>query len=100
MNGNVTVSGNIGAKSQDVAEWVESAVPLAPGTVVTVDPRQPNRVRAATRAYDTGVAGAVSPQPGIVLGERGDTKAMVAQSGRVRVKVDARYGAIKMGICW
>ena len=97
VNGNVTVSGNIGARYQDVAEWVESAVPLAPGTVVTVDPRQPNRVRAATRAYDTGVAGAVSPQPGIVLGERGDTKAMVAQSGRVRVKVDARYGAIKIG---
>lgn len=97
VNGNVTVSGNIGAKYQDVAEWVESAVPLAPGTVVIVDPRQPNRVREAARAYDTGVAGAVSPQPGIVLGERGDTKAMVAQSGRVRVKVDARYGAIRIG---
>jgi len=54
-------------------------------------------VLAAPKAYDTRVAGAVSRQPGLVLGERSDTRAMVAQSGRVRVKVDARYGAVKIG---
>jgi hypothetical protein len=32
-----------------------------------------------------------------VLGEKSDSKAMVAQSGRVKVKADARYGAIKIG---
>ena len=62
-----------------------------------VDPAHPNRVLAAPRAYDTRVAGAVSRQPGLVLGEQGDSKAMVAQSGRVRVKADATYGAIKIG---
>lgn len=95
--GNVVVDGNIGAKYQDVAEWVETAVPLAPGTVVIVDPLNPNSVQTASRAYDTRVAGAVSQQPGLLLGEPGDTKAMVAQSGRVRVKSDAQYGAIKIG---
>src|SRR5262245_31201899 len=95
--GDVTVDGNIGAKYQDVAEWVETAAPLAPGTVVIVDPTEPNRVLAAPQAYDTRVAGAVSRQPGLVLGERSDSRAMVAQSGRVRVKADASYGAIKIG---
>jgi len=32
-----------------------------------------------------------------VLGEQGDGKTTVAQSGRVRVKVDASYGAIRIG---
>ena len=95
--GDVTVDGNIGAKYQDVAEWVETTEPLEAGTVVIVDPKQPNRVQAAARAYDARVAGAVSRQPGLVLGEKSDSKAMVAQSGRVRVKVDARYGAIRIG---
>ncbi|HET9830528.1 MAG TPA: hypothetical protein VFP91_02410, partial [Vicinamibacterales bacterium] len=65
--------------------------------IVIVDPTEPNRVVASPRAYDTRVAGAVSRQPGLVLGERSDDKAMVAQSGRVRVKADARYGAIRIG---
>jgi hypothetical protein len=97
VGGDVTVDGNIGAKYQDVAEWVETPEPLDAGTVVIVDPSEPNRVLAASRAYDTRVAGAVSRQPGLVLGERSDSKAMVAQSGRVRIKADAQYGAIKIG---
>jgi hypothetical protein len=57
--------------------------------------KSPNR--RAAKAYDTGVAGVVSAQPGIVLGEKGASKSLVAQSGRVKAKVDARYGAIKAG---
>jgi hypothetical protein len=95
--GNVVVDGNIGAKYQDVAEWVETAVPLDAGTVVIVDPTRPNRVVPSPRAYDTRVAGAVSAQPGLILGEKSEGKVTVAQSGRVRVKADASYGAIKIG---
>ncbi len=95
--GDAVVDGNIGAKYQDVAEWVESGLPLEPGTVVVVDARVANGVRPSSAAYDVGVAGTVSAQPGVLLGERGPTKSLVAQSGRVRVKVDARYGAIKAG---
>jgi hypothetical protein len=93
----VNVTGNIAAKYQDVAEWVESSEELEPGTVVIVDPAEPNQVLASKKAYDTRVAGAVSKQPGLVLGDKADNKAMVAQSGRVRIKVDATYGAIKIG---
>jgi hypothetical protein len=95
--GDVVVDGNLAAKYQDVAEWVESVDPLAAGTVVVVDPAAANGVRPSARAYDAGVAGAVSAQPGLTLGERSATKSLVAQSGRVKVKVDARYGAIKAG---
>ncbi len=97
VNGNINVSGNINAKYQDIAEWVETALPLEPGTVVIVDPTESNRVLMSPRAYDTRVAGAISRQPGLALGERSDTKVLVAHSGRVRIKADARYGAIKIG---
>jgi len=39
----------------------------------------------------------VSPRPRVIFGERGPGKALVAHSGRVRVKVDARHGAIRAG---
>lgn len=97
VNGNINVSGNINAKYQDIAEWVETALPLEPGTVVIVDPTQSNHVLMSPRAYDTRVAGAISKQPGLALGEKSDTKVLVAQSGRVRIKVDAKYGAIRIG---
>ena len=93
-----TLSGtNVQANYQDVAEWVEASSDVEAGTVVIVDPTHQNRVVPASKAYDARVAGAVSRQPGIILGEKSDTKAMVAQSGRVRIKADARYGAIRIG---
>lgn len=95
--GSINVSGNINAKYQDVAEWVDAPEPLDAGTVVIVDPTSPNRVIASAKAYDTRIAGAVSAMPGLVLGDKGDNKEMVAQGGRVRIKVDASYGAIKIG---
>jgi hypothetical protein len=97
VTGNVTVDGNIAAKYQDIAEFVDAAEPLEAGTIVTIDPTASNRVRAARVAYDTAVAGAVSPQPGLVLGEAGEGRVLVAQSGRVRIKVDASFGAIRPG---
>jgi hypothetical protein len=97
ITSDITVDGNIAAKYQDVAEWVETSETIEAGTVVIVDPKEPNRVIPSPRAYDTRVAGAVSAQPGLTLGVRGDNKAMVAQSGRVRIKADAKYGAIKIG---
>lgn len=97
VTGNLTASGNIAAKYQDIAEWVDAAEPLSAGTVVAADPKVTNRVRRSVRAYDTAVLGVISAQPGVILGEPGDGKVAVAQSGRVKVKVDARYGAIKPG---
>lgn len=95
--GDVRVSGNINAKYQDLAEWVESSQALAAGTVVVLDHTKSNQVIASTRTYDTRVAGVISLQPGITLGESGAGKVLVATTGRVRIKVDASRGSIKIG---
>jgi hypothetical protein len=95
--GDITVTGNINAKYQDVAEWVPSKQKLQAGTVVVLDTAELNHVQASAKSYDTGVAGVVSAQPGISLGEKGEGKLLVATTGRVMVKVDATRGAIKVG---
>jgi hypothetical protein len=95
--GNITVAGNIAAKYQDVAEWVESSQELPAGTVVVLDSTKSNQVIASTTAYDSRIAGVISLQPGIALGERGEGRLLVAATGRVKVKVDATNGPIQIG---
>ena len=95
--GNITVDGNINAKYQDVAEWVPSTQKLAAGTVVILDPERTNQVLASTGSYDTAVAGVISAQPGISLGEAGEGKVLVATTGRVKVRVDATKAPVKIG---
>lgn len=95
--GNVTVTGNISAKYQDIAEWVPTERHISPGSVVILDPRHSNQVLPSGRAYDTRVAGVVSSQPGLILGEAGDDKVKVATTGRVKIKVDASKAAIEIG---
>jgi hypothetical protein len=95
--GDITVTGNINAKYQDVAEWVPTNEKLAAGTVVVLDPKHSNHVLASTTSYDVRVAGVVSAQPGITLGEAGEGKALVATTGRVKVKVDATRAAVQIG---
>jgi hypothetical protein len=95
--GDITVTGNINAKYQDVAEWVPSTQKLNAGTVVILDQQKSNQVLASISAYDTSVAGVVSAQPGITLGEAGEGKVLVATTGRVKVRVDATRAAVKIG---
>ncbi len=95
--GDVTVTGNISAKYQDVAEWVPSTQKLSAGTVVILDIGHDNHVAASSTPYDTRVAGVVSAQPGIALGEAGEGEALVATTGRVKVKVEATRAPIRVG---
>ncbi|MDT5271515.1 MAG: hypothetical protein QOH49_3701 [Acidobacteriota bacterium] len=95
--GDVTVTGNINAKWQDVAEWVPSTQKLSAGTVVVLDTRNSNHVLASTTSYDARVAGVISAQPGLTLGEAGEGKALVATTGRVKVKVDATRAPVQIG---
>jgi hypothetical protein len=98
LNASGTISGgNIIAKYQDVAEWVPSSEQLPAGTVVVLDSTKSNQVISSSQAYDTRVAGVISEQPGIALGERGSNKVLVATTGRVRVKVDASRTPIQIG---
>jgi hypothetical protein len=100
--GNLTANGtieagNIKAKYQDVAEWVPASEQLSAGTVVVLDSSKSNQVTSSSTSYDTRVAGVISEQPGIALGEKSEGKVLVATTGRVRVKVDATKGSIHVG---
>ncbi len=97
VSGNATVNGNIAAKYQDVAEWVRSRRPLAAGTVVVLDSLEVNAVIPSQHPYDTHVAGVVSAQPGVLLGQGGEGKVMVATTGRVRVRVNATGRPVRVG---
>ncbi len=97
ITGDLNVTGHINARYQDVAEWVPTSAQLPAGTVVVLDSTKSNQVISSTQAYDTRVAGVVSEQPGIELGEGGAGKVLVAATGRVRVNVDASRGAIHIG---
>src|SRR5882672_9340312 len=98
INSTQTITGNnIVAKYQDVAEWVLSSEQFAAGTVVVLDSTKSNQVTSSSVSYDTRVAGVVSEHPGIALGEKSESKVLVATTGRVRVKVDASKGPIHVG---
>ena len=97
VSGNATISGNIAAKYQDIAEWTAARGEAPAGTVVSLDVERTNSVRASQRAYDTRVAGVVSAKPGVILGEDGPNKALVATTGRVKVRVNAERAPIQIG---
>lgn len=97
VNGTIHATNIIGASYQDVAEWVPAGESLEPGTVVVLDHSHRNQVLASKAAYDTGVAGVVSAQPGIILGTGAPDKAQVATTGRVKVKVDATRAPVRIG---
>ncbi len=95
--GNVQVDGNIAAKYQDVAEWVKAPRQFEAGTVLIIDPANPNQVLIGSQPYDTRVAGVVSDRPGLLLGEGAEDRVKVAHTGRVKVKVDASFGSVVTG---
>jgi len=93
-----TVTGqNIQAQYQDVAEWVPVAHEVAAGTVVVVAAAATNTVEPSMRAYDTRVAGVVSAHPGLILGQESASKAQIATTGRVKVRVDASRHPVAIG---
>jgi hypothetical protein len=85
---------------------VAEATPLsiAPGLVVSIDPRHPGKLIVSNKAYDRRVAGIISGaggvKSGMIMGQSGsvaDGAQPVALSGRVYVWADASAGAIEPG---
>ncbi len=95
--GDIIADGNIAAKYQDIAEWVLARQTISSGSVVVLVPGQVNSVVRSSTAYDTRVAGVVSSNPGIVLGEVGEGKVLISTTGRVKVWVDATAAPIEVG---
>jgi hypothetical protein len=95
--GTLTATRVIGSVYQDLAEWVPVTTRMEPGTVVVLNRSRTNEVMPSSEPYDSTVAGVVSAQPGFVLGTAGDSKAQIATTGRVKVRVDASAGPIMIG---
>ncbi|MBC8096681.1 MAG: hypothetical protein H7Y43_12800, partial [Akkermansiaceae bacterium] len=79
-------------------------VTVQAGMVVSIDPENPGKLTASSKAYDRNAAGVISGaggiNPGMIMGQAGsiaDGKHPVALTGRVYCMVDASFGAIRPG---
>jgi hypothetical protein len=73
---------------------------IGPGTVLCIDPENPQKLKISSEAYDTKVAGIVAGASelgsGVILG-KGQFDFNVALAGRVYCNVDATDEAIEVG---
>ncbi|WP_217998346.1 hypothetical protein [Gordonia rhizosphera] len=103
--GNVAFSGDVVLSGADCAEDFEvvCADDVAPGDVMVID--EGGRLCASSRMYDTRVAGIVAGagefRPGMVLGRKAgdgaEGRVPIALVGRTNCRVDAEYGAVRVG---
>ena len=85
--------------SADVAEWVTVTGAVEAGDVVALDPAAPQEYCLTSCACSTLVAGVISSQPGVALGEGSGSgaQALLALVGIVPVKVTNEGGSIMPG---
>jgi hypothetical protein len=89
----------------DLAEPFEfsDGEPVEEGSVVSIDPENPGKLRLSNEPYDMRVAGIVSGaggvRPGLSMNQAGafPQGRLVALTGRVYCRVDASYGSIRPG---
>ena len=100
--GSVNVTGDVTFTGGDCAEEIAAApADIEPGSVVVVDGT--GRLSPCYEAYDKRVVGVVSGagtlKPAIILGKNpgGESKALLALTGRVFCKVDADFAPIEIG---
>ncbi len=102
-SGNVEFTGDVVLTGADCAEDFDIACleQVEPGTVMVIDSE--GGLRPSDQAYDKRVAGVISGagsyKPGLILDkqESSNNRMPIALMGKVYCKVDAQYGAIKVG---
>jgi len=110
VSSNASISGEIFANAITLTGGADLAEPfhmsdgeIAKGSVVVIDERNPGQLRMSSQAYDSRVAGVISGangiNPGLSLSQKGVLEGgqQVALSGRVYVRADASYAAIRAG---
>jgi hypothetical protein len=90
--------------SADVAERINTSEWVEAGNVVEIDPDHPGFFRKSTGTYSRRVAGIISEEPGVILGnnsgsqeEWDDSRPALALAGRVRVLASVENGPIRVG---
>lgn len=111
-SGDVWVSNNCSVASLTIRGGADLAEPfpmsaaqseMQPGSVVVIDDAHPGQLKLSDQPYDTRVAGVVSGangiHPGIQMQQQGllGGGKNVALTGRVYVRADASFGAIRPG---
>ncbi len=88
----------------DLAEQFPFSEEVEPGMVVSIDPKNPGKLRRAQGAYNRAVAGVIAGandfSTGVVLGKNAESDGLnhpVALSGRVYVYCDATNAPIEPG---
>lgn len=88
----------------DVAENYPTKDPsIEPGDIITLDREQGIFVKKSISSYDPNAIGAISEEPGLLLGGfngqqfKEERQVAVALSGRITIKVNAENGPIKIG---
>ncbi|HEY54070.1 MAG TPA: hypothetical protein G4N94_11495 [Caldilineae bacterium] len=89
----------------DVAERIDAQETLAPGDVVEIDLQHPGLFRKAQTPFSVAVAGVISTNPGVTMGNNfdaggdqwRDSRPLLALVGVVPVKVSAENGPIQPG---
>jgi len=84
----------------DLAERVDIAIDdnVEPGDVMIVDQNSPDTYRRSEQAYEQSIAGIISTNPTIIVGNgKTDYTAVLAMVGRAPVKVTNENGNIQRG---
>jgi hypothetical protein len=102
VGGNMAVTGTLSTQTgSDFAEEFAVAVPIAPGTVVSMGDLGYKSVKPSSVPYDHTVVGVVSDNPSIISGYLNlgpkQSKVIVAIAGVVTVKVNDSAGQIRRG---
>jgi len=104
LSGDVDADGAVHASSfatasADIAEWHCVSEPVDPGDVLVHNTLHPGCLCRSGEAQSPLVAGVVSTEPGVILGERteGECRALMALKGIVPVKVTNEGGPILPG---
>ncbi len=98
-------AGGVYPGGADVAERINTSEWVEPGDVVEIDPEHPGFFRKTRVSYSSSVAGSISSQPGVVLGNSfdqekdkwDDERPVLAIAGRVLVKAATENGPIAVG---
>lgn len=98
---NINVGGKCTASSQgncDIAEAFLSLDNAGPGDVVSLDPSRFKAMRLADRPYDPMLAGVVSTEPTLLMGQNDVPEGVaIALAGVIPVKVTLENGPIAVG---
>jgi hypothetical protein len=97
IGGELEVDGGCDGCGNDIAEAFNAAEKLTPGDIVVINQNGEKSLLLSTEGYDTTVAGIVSTNPTIVMGDANGKSVPLALSGVVPTKVSAENGPIEVG---